>query len=538
MVANPFVSTQISTAPVGAAQAGFGVPMALSYNAAALFGADRIRLYDGLDAVLDDGFAADSPEALFATAVFGQARRPPRLAIGRGSLPPTQRYVIGAATVTAGATYKVGVKGEGVTTTDVSVTLAAGNVTITAVANATDTFTAAAHGMPTGYGPVRLSNSGGGLPAGSAVDTDYWIIKVTDDTFKLATSKANALASTALNITTDGTGTHTVLRVANDVLMAQLKQELDAVPGKTYTVVQTADAGDTDVLTITVDTAGKFVSLAVADLRLLTCAQTHADPGVATDLAAIQAAPTGWYALHTFFNSKAYVEAAAGWVESNGNAQLRRIYHADHCDSLALTQAVGSGGDDVADRIKTLAYTRTSTWYHPSPAAMEAGRLSGRILPVPPGGVTAVHKPLAGIEPVELTATWYANLVAKNGNSYSSFESGTGDTFLGKAGSGEWWDVVRNDDYVNDAIRVAHYNVLHQNDIVPMDDGGITLLAGALEGVLKGAEKSRIYTDIVVSPPLAADLSSANRAARRAPIPWSATRIGAVVFVEATGTVS
>ncbi len=48
------------------------------------------------------------------------------------------------------------------------------------------------------------------LPAGLALATDYYVIKVTDSTFKLATSYANAVAGTAINITDAGTGTHTV----------------------------------------------------------------------------------------------------------------------------------------------------------------------------------------------------------------------------------------------------------------------------------------------------------------------------------------
>ena len=48
------------------------------------------------------------------------------------------------------------------------------------------------------------------LPAGLATATDYYVIKVSDTTFKLATSYANAVAGTAINITSTGTGTHTV----------------------------------------------------------------------------------------------------------------------------------------------------------------------------------------------------------------------------------------------------------------------------------------------------------------------------------------
>ena len=48
------------------------------------------------------------------------------------------------------------------------------------------------------------------LPGGLATATDYYVIKVSDTTFKLATTFANAVANTAIDITTTGTGTHTV----------------------------------------------------------------------------------------------------------------------------------------------------------------------------------------------------------------------------------------------------------------------------------------------------------------------------------------
>lgn len=48
------------------------------------------------------------------------------------------------------------------------------------------------------------------LPAGLSLATDYFVIVVSSSTFKLATSYANAVAGTAINITDAGTGTHTV----------------------------------------------------------------------------------------------------------------------------------------------------------------------------------------------------------------------------------------------------------------------------------------------------------------------------------------
>ena len=51
------------------------------------------------------------------------------------------------------------------------------------------------------------------LPVGLATATDYYVIKVSDTTFSLATSYANAVAGTAINFTTAGVGTHTISRL-------------------------------------------------------------------------------------------------------------------------------------------------------------------------------------------------------------------------------------------------------------------------------------------------------------------------------------
>ncbi len=47
------------------------------------------------------------------------------------------------------------------------------------------------------------------LPAGISLATDYYYIRVSNSTGKLATSYANAIAGTNINITDAGTGTHT-----------------------------------------------------------------------------------------------------------------------------------------------------------------------------------------------------------------------------------------------------------------------------------------------------------------------------------------
>lgn len=84
----------------------------------------------------------------------------------------------------------------------------------TFTANAgTDEITITNHGLDTGMGPYTVSNSGGALPAGLAAVTNYWIVRTGANTFKFATSRANAIATvpTVVDITSAGTGTQTMV---------------------------------------------------------------------------------------------------------------------------------------------------------------------------------------------------------------------------------------------------------------------------------------------------------------------------------------
>lgn len=60
------------------------------------------------------------------------------------------------------------------------------------------------------YTKVRFTNSGGALPTGLTAGTDYWLVRVSATTARVATSFANAIAGTVVAYTDAGTGTHTL----------------------------------------------------------------------------------------------------------------------------------------------------------------------------------------------------------------------------------------------------------------------------------------------------------------------------------------
>jgi len=111
----------------------------------------------------------------------------------------------------------------------------------------TDEVTITAHGFLTGL-LVRLTTTGV-LPAGLALATDFFIIRIDANTIQFATTQANATAGTPVDITAAaGGGTHTV--DVTDVLAGTVDLE--------------GSNNDIDFVAI-VDGAGASVQQTIAD---------------------------------------------------------------------------------------------------------------------------------------------------------------------------------------------------------------------------------------------------------------------------------
>ncbi len=175
----------------------------------------------GADAIFNAGTALTFQSVLDSTTSAGTIQH-------GGNVQPTYyKYLQSLAAQSAAATVVPGIlklvdvigfyRVTAVTTTTAQATTNTLAFTDTFTADAsTDTLTwTSTTNIPSNIltgTRVRLTTSTT-LPAPLAPATDYYVIKVTDSTCKLATSYANAIAGTVINITDAGTGTHNMLRL-------------------------------------------------------------------------------------------------------------------------------------------------------------------------------------------------------------------------------------------------------------------------------------------------------------------------------------
>ena len=113
--------------------------------------------------------------------------------------------------------------------------------------------------------------------------------------------------------------------ITNDAIIYGLKSRIEALGAPTAVASGGTNQLATSIvggalartLRLTANAPAKFFGLQIYNRAALSGALDHADPGIATDLAAIKLAYNSWYGLVTGgFNSEALINAAAAWVES------------------------------------------------------------------------------------------------------------------------------------------------------------------------------------------------------------------------------
>ncbi len=453
----------VSTTGAGVTRAGYGVPMIVGYPA----WAERKRIYKTLTAV-DADFAANTPERIAAAKIFGQKPKVKQIIIGRGALKPTQNYTVGVQGVGLGSQYalRLGVA-TGVVFPSQDASYGSNGATPWSPSNLWS------------RGDLVVASDGSRLftclgPSGAGYDAQFTGYGgASGPTGTSAAFRENGVYW--MYAGTGGTGALT-----NDAVINGLKSRLEALSAPTAigTGTQQAVAAlggsvGSRVLTLTGNAGAKFFAAQVYDRSLLNIAQDHADPGIATDLAAIKLASNAWYGLVTLYNSEALIKAAAAYIET-----ATKLYPAASVDSKICVDAESGSATDVAHDLKGLAYARSWVAHHPSPDEfMDAAEL-GKWFPTSPGSENWRMKTLTGVTVETYSDNEQTNMIDK----YAHFYYDVGGRFVvggqGRSASGEYIDTTRGLDWFSSELQAKLANLEIDSEKIPFTNPGIDSIEG------------------------------------------------------------
>lgn len=543
------VSVTITSQTRTVSRAGFGTPLIAAYHSRFV---GRVETYSSLRAMVTAGFKTRDPAYKIASAVFAQDPTVSSVKIGRRALPTTQVVDLTPTTPSNLEVFTVEVDGLTATFTASVAVLAEACTGIAAAINALADVDAIV--------VAGVSTAGIQTIAGTGLDgvVGYRSMSIARKLAFVFSSHADWDATT---ITVTGTdcdgvaqtedfavpngGAATVAGVKFFKTVSSISIPAQSGTGGTYTfgtVAPTVAVGSSGTKVVCTAVAGELPSFKCttsnAGVLNLGIKDASADPGIATDLAAIFAADSDWYGL--LLDSQSYAEVAtastgaAAWVESN-----KKLLSVQSADVLGLSSASIA---DIFYVLKAAGYARTAVIYTPGLyTEWHAAAWMGDRLPGDPGSDTWAFRTLAGVSSYSLTDTQRAALEAKNGNHYLT-AGGNAITFPGKTASGEWIDVTRFVDWLRARIREDVFAVLLNNEKVPFTDAGIALVVAAIRAVLEaGVRVGGISTDVpfTITAPRASAVSSVDRAARNLTgVEFNARLAGAIHAVDIDGNVS
>lgn len=267
-----------------------------------------------------------------------------------------------------------------------------------------------------------------------------------------------------------------------------------------------------------VTTAGSICNYArLPPISVLGVATTTADPGLATDLTAIelatsQAVGIEWYGFSLDNCDKAEFEAASAWVESRNLVFAGRQTDSEVADSADTNCAFSLAV--AASRKRTLPmFARGATHDYRDAAVLAA------VLPDEPGSYTFAFKSLVNVSVDQLSAEERSAVLAKRGTVYEA-GAGINVTFEGKTPKGGWFDETIAADFVTARVREDLYAFFVQNKKIPYTQAGIDAALMVVQNRLDKCTRAPNEIFSLDRPPtvtaiLVEDTEASDRAARR-----------------------
>ena len=360
---------------------------------------------------------------------------------------------------------------------------------------------------------------------------DITVAKVTSAgvyTVKVNSLNANSETVTKTYTYTNSGGTASAIATA---LQNLISNDTKAVVTATVT---------NEVITVTGKTDAAF---AIEITNNMTQTVKTVDETIAETMTEITSYDNGWYGWALADRTQENIIAAANWTET-----VRKLF------GTSIAEAGAYNPDSITDTGYLLYngnYYRTHWWYHkdantdfPETAVM------ARCFAIEPGGETWANRKLAAVTADGLNDGQYQAITNKNGNTFERFRN-VSITQNGKVAAGEYIDVIRFRDWLQEEITVNVFNALINRDKIPYTDEGIAVVEAQIRKALQlGVRRGGIAPDeydengntnlgYTVEVPLAASISANQKASRVLnDVKFTARLSGAIHVVKITGSLT
>jgi hypothetical protein len=321
---------------------------------------------------------------------------------------------------------------------------------------------------------------------------------------------------------------------ASDIALG-LKALIDADSSAAVTATQLGD-----VLTLTGVSGDSFKVEVSSNMSMGVKTVTET---IAETMAAIVKSDNDWYGWVLTDRTPATILAAAAWTES-----VRKLFGTAIAEPGAYDPEVTT---DTGYLLYNNNFYRTFWFYHKDAATdYPEAAVMARCFAILPGGETWANKKLAGVTTDPLTETQYIAITKKNGNTFERFRN-VSITQNGKVAAGEWIDVIRFRDWLQEEITVNVFNALINSDKIPYTDDGIAIIEAQIRQALElGTRRGGIapieYDEdgnenlgYTISVPLSSSISANQKATRvLQDVSFTARLAGAIHVVEIVGSLT
>ncbi len=286
---------------------------------------------------------------------------------------------------------------------------------------------------------------------------------------------------------------------------------------------------------------GETYALQVTDN--LNMAQGSSTETIAATMNAILEEDDDFYGIMLTSRKQEDILAMAAWAEA----------HTKLFGTAIAEDAAKIKGDysDTGSLLMMNNYYRTFWFYHATADSdYPECALMARCFSILPGGETWANKKLSGVIADDLSETSAQAIFGKNGNTFEKFRNVT-ISQNGKVAAGEWIDVIRFRDWLQEEAQTRIFDALVNNNKIPYTDAGIAIIEAHLRAALELGQKrggiapteydssGNKNLGFVIEVPLASDISAGQKASRiLEDVEFTARLAGAIHVVEIRGSLT